>query len=90
MPSLVPPPQRPPKPSKGRGRGLVAFVGGSGLAVSHVLAVVIGLQLGAIPWRFRKQMWQLQGALAGGLVVYLVGWSVAKGGRREDDGEPRA
>jgi len=65
-------------------------VSGSGLAVILTLAVVVGLQLGAIPWRFRREMWQLQGAVAGGFIGYLVGWSVGRGGRREQEpgGEP--
>lgn len=52
-----------------------------------VLAVVIGLQLGALPWGFRRQMFQLQAALAGGLVGFVVGWGIARGRResRNDD-----
>lgn len=51
--------------------------GGSTLAVlSLAAAFVIGLQLGAIPWRYRKQIWQLQGGLVGVVVGYVVGrWS---------------
>lgn len=91
MSSLLRPPQRPPKPPVERSSGMGAFLSGSGLAVTLTLAVVVGLQLGAIPWRFRREMWQLQGAAAGGIVGYLVGWSVARGGRRESEegGEPR-
>ena len=37
--------------------------GASGFtAIGLALAVVIGIQLGGIPWRYRKQLWQLQGA----------------------------
>ena len=54
--------------------------GGSTLAVlSLAAAFVIGLQLGAIPWRYRKQIWQLQGGpggcgggLCGGPLVALA------------------
>ena len=90
MASLLPPPNRPPKPAQ-NSRGSWAIVSGSGLAVTLALAVVVGLQLGALPWRFRKEIWQLQGAVAGGLVGYLVGWSVARSSRRETEqsGEPR-
>jgi uncharacterized protein YcfJ len=71
---------RPPTASQ---RGdLFKRNGGGGLVVGLVLAVVIGLQLGALPWRFRREMFQLQGALAGGLVGFVVGWSVSRG-RRE-------
>lgn len=58
-----------PRKSSGRLRK-----GGSRLALLSLLAaVVIGIQLGAIPWRYRKQLWQLQGALVGAVIGYLVG-----------------
>lgn len=38
-----------------------------------VIAVVVGIQLGSIPWRYRRQIWQLQGFLLGGLMGYVVG-----------------
>jgi hypothetical protein len=38
-----------------------------------VIAVVVGIQLGSIPWRYRRQIWKLQGFLLGGLVGYVVG-----------------
>ena len=49
------------------------FNGGAVLtaAVAISLAVVIGIQLGGIPWRFRRQMWQLQGALMGAALGLL-------------------
>ena len=51
------------------------FNGGAALtaAVAISLAVVIGIQLGGIPWRFRRQMWQLQGALMGAALGFVVG-----------------
>jgi len=51
------------------------FNGGAVLtaAVAISLAVVIGIQLGGIPWRFRRQMWQLQGALIGTALGFVVG-----------------
>jgi len=81
----VGPANRPPMASQ-RG-GLFKRNGSGGLVVGLVLAVVIGLQLGALPWRFRRQMFQLQGALAGGLVGFVVGWGIARGRResRNDD-----
>jgi hypothetical protein len=42
-------------------------------AVTLVLALVVGMQLGSIPWRFRRQIWQLQGFLLGALAGYVVG-----------------
>lgn len=47
--------------------------GGAFLAVGLVLALGAGTQLGAIPWRYRKQIWQLQGALAGAVVGFALG-----------------
>ncbi|KEF41556.1 MAG: hypothetical protein ER33_10750 [Cyanobium sp. CACIAM 14] len=44
---------------------------GAGLALVLTLTLVVGLQLGAMPWQFRKQMWQLQGAFAGGVAGTL-------------------
>jgi hypothetical protein len=38
-----------------------------------VIAVLVGIQLGAIPWRYRRQIWQLQGFLLGAVVGYVVG-----------------
>ncbi len=52
---------------------------GGGVALVLAVTLVLGLQLGAIPWRFRKQMWQLQGALAGGVAGLVVGYVVGRG-----------
>lgn len=38
-----------------------------------VIAVLVGIQLGSIPWRYRRQIWQLQGFLLGAAVGYGVG-----------------
>ena len=43
-----------------------------------LVMLVVGLQLGALPWRLRKQMWQLQGALAGGAVGVVVGLAIGR------------
>ncbi|MCP9785117.1 hypothetical protein [Cyanobium sp. N5-Cardenillas] len=51
---------------------------GGGLVLLLVVTLVVGLQLGALPWRFRKQMWQLQGALAGGAVGLVVGIAIGR------------
>jgi hypothetical protein len=55
-----------PKPLAERGGGSVA-------AVALALALVVGIQLGGVPWRYRQQLWQLQGAAIGAVVGYLVG-----------------
>ena len=38
-----------------------------------MIAVLVGIQLGTIPWRYRRQIWQLQGFLLGAAVGYVVG-----------------
>ncbi|MDM7938288.1 MAG: hypothetical protein QUV06_12630 [Cyanobium sp. CZS 48M] len=76
-----------PKPTRSGG-GLLGLLGGSGLLLGLSVALVVGLQLGAMPWRFRRQILQLQGALAGGLVGYVVGWSVGRS-RREPGSDDR-
>jgi sulfite exporter TauE/SafE len=38
-----------------------------------VIALVVGIQLGRIPWRYRRQIWQLQGFLLGALAGYVLG-----------------
>ena len=63
------------------------FNGGTALtaAVAISLAVVIGIQLGGIPWRYRRQMWQLQGALMGAALGFVVGRiSASSAGDRKD------
>jgi FtsH-binding integral membrane protein len=52
---------------------------GGGLALALTLTLLVGLQLGAMPWKFRRQMWQLQGALAGGVAGLVVGYVVGRG-----------
>ena len=44
---------------------------GMGLAVG--LSLIVGLQLGALPWRFRREIWQVQGALLGLAVGVVIG-----------------
>ncbi len=70
----------PPKPIRSGG-GKLGLLGGGGLVLGLSVALIVGLQLGALPWKFRRQMLQLQGALAGGLVGFVVGWSVARSWR---------
>ena len=64
----------PEDPITPRRRGELHQVGGRSLALlALAAAVVLGIQLGAIPWRYRKQLWQLQGALVGVVVGFVVG-----------------
>jgi hypothetical protein len=48
------------------------------------LALVVGLQLGALPWRYRREFWQLQGALVGAAAGFVLGRLTAGGRSRRD------
>lgn len=48
------------------------------LVLVVLITLLVGLQLGAVPWRFRRQMLQLQGALAGGAVGMVVGYALGR------------
>lgn len=65
-------PPRPPTPGRRIHRitrllARIPRLAGVGMA----LALMIGIQLGALPWRYRRELWQAQGA-AFGLVVGLA------------------
>lgn len=47
--------------------------GGKAVALAVVIAIVVGIQLGAMPYRYRKQIWRLQGAVVGLAAGYLLG-----------------
>jgi hypothetical protein len=47
---------------------------------------MLGIQIGAVHWRYRRQIWQLQGLMAGLAIGYVVG---RVGGGRQDDTPPR-
>ena len=82
-----------PTPSKPSGplRRMAGRLFNSGAALTAAsvisLAVVIGVQLGGIPWRFRRQMWQLQGALMGVGVGFVLGRLSAAVSNKHDDHE---
>lgn len=38
-----------------------------------VLALWIGLQLGALPWRYRRELWQAQGIAVGIVMGFAIG-----------------
>jgi hypothetical protein len=46
---------------------------GGGLALLAALALIMGLQLGSISWRFRLQWLQLQAGLGGAVVGFVAG-----------------
>jgi hypothetical protein len=56
------------------------MVAGVGMA----LALILGIQLGALPWRYRRELWQAQGAAFGMVVGLAIGrfsarrWSVKR------------
>lgn len=63
--SQLPEPGSSPKLGHGRlGLGMVVGLG---------LALLMGIQLGALPWRFRRELWQAQGALLGLGVGIAIG-----------------
>ncbi len=66
---LMPEAPLSPRPDDGK---LRRFGRGTG-ALALVAALVLGIQLGAIPWRYRKQIWQLQGALVGLVAGFVLG-----------------
>lgn len=57
----------------------MGLVGGGALTVAITLALLVGLQLGGLPWRMRREFLRLQGALVGSLVGVLVGYAVGRG-----------
>ena len=56
-------------PTREQGNWLVPKIGLVGL----LLALLLGIQLGAIPWRYRREIWQLQGLVLGSAFGYVVG-----------------
>lgn len=63
--------QDPLAPRKPAGR--LSKAGSRGALIVLVVAFVVGLQLGAVPWRYRKQIWQIQGALVGVVIGFVLG-----------------
>lgn len=41
--------------------------------IGLLVVLVVGIQLGSIPWRYRRQMYQLQGGAVGVVLGFLVG-----------------
>ena len=74
--SNLPPQRRQP------GAGLVRGIGVGALAI----AVVVGIQLGRVPYRYRRQIWQFQGFAAGALLGYVVG-RISQGDRQRASGD---
>jgi hypothetical protein len=86
-------PTRPPgalQSPKGEAAGGLGRTVGLG---ALVVALVIGIQLGSIPWRYRRQIWQLQGFLLGALAGYVLGRlggsSTAENSRSASKNPPR-
>ncbi len=47
-----------------------------------MLVLLIGIQLGRLPFRYRHSLWQLQGAALGGVIGFVLGQVSARMGRR--------
>lgn len=60
-------PQRRPSPPPQRHGGTLVAV------VMLGLMLMAGIHLGALSWRYRKELWQLQGAAVGLVVGYVLG-----------------
>jgi len=57
------------KPSPAAARPRV----GIGAAVGVALALMVGIQLGALPWRYRREVWQAQGLAIGVVIGFAAG-----------------
>ena len=55
---------------------------GWGTALALLVVVLIGIQLGRLPFRYRHSLWQLQGAALGGVIGFALGQVSARIGRR--------
>jgi sulfite exporter TauE/SafE len=64
--------RQPPNPIAGM-KGETTSLGRTVGMGTLVIALVVGIQLGSIPWRYRRQIWQLQGFLLGALAGYVLG-----------------
>jgi hypothetical protein len=74
----VAPPTQPP----GRSRPIARLFPRIPVLVGLGLALLIGIQLGALPWRYRRELWQAQGAAFGVVVGLAIGrLSVRRSGR---------
>lgn len=73
--AVVKDPLQPKRPVLVRRLSGGLFQGGAAITATAVItvAVIIGMQLGGVPWRYRRQIWQLQGAVLGAMVGYVVG-----------------
>lgn len=78
----TPNPDSAPSPQRRRQRG--GSLGRSIGLGALVIAVVVGIQLGRLPWRYRRQILQLQGFVAGVLVGYLAG-RISQGSRQGEN-----
>ena len=55
---------------------------GWGTVLALLVVLLIGIQLGRLPFRYRHSLWQLQGAALGGVIGFAVGQLSARIGRR--------
>lgn len=78
-PPQLTPRQLPQERANSTTRGGLGLLGGGFITVAIVMALLVGLHLGGLPWRMRRDFLRLQGALVGGLVGVLVGYGVGRG-----------
>ena len=55
---------------------------GWGTALGLMVVLLLGIQLGRFPLRYRHSLWQLQGAVLGGVIGFAAGQVSARIGRR--------
>ena len=55
---------------------------GWGTVLALLVVLLIGIQLGRLPFRYRHSLWQLQGAALGGVIGFALGQVSARIGRR--------
>ena len=65
------------RPGVARGRSL-----GWATALALLVVLLLGIQLGRVPFRHRHSFRQLQGAVFGGVIGFVVGQVSARIGRR--------
>ena len=70
---------QPPPATRRSARWIRKSANPIGLGLAVMLALMIGVQLGAMPWRFRREIWQLQGAVVGVALGVLIGRFSARG-----------
>lgn len=64
---------KPAPASRRSARWIRKSVNPISLGLAVMLALMVGVQIGGMPWRFRREIWQIQGAVVGVAVGVLIG-----------------